>query len=217
MFETALISFTTLFAVVGPADVAALFAAITGDSTAKERRLMALKGVSIAAVVLLLFAVFGKSILILFGISLPALKIAGGLLLFLIATNLVFAKHSGANSTTKEENQEAQKKHDVSVFPLATPLIAGPGSIGAIILLMAETHGDYEQGAMVIAGLLAVLLLTLILLLVATQVQKLLGVTGLQVLSRVIGVLLAGLAVQFVLDGLEATQLLSSVPGLSSR
>ncbi|WP_420547379.1 MarC family protein [Curvivirga sp.] len=217
MFETALVSFTTFFAVIGPFDVAALFAALTANATGKERRSMAIKGVLIATGVLLLFAVFGKATLNLFGISLPALKIAGGILLLLISIDLVFARHSGANSTTKEENKEAEKKQDISVFPLATPLIAGPGSIGAVILLMAETHGDYQLGSMVVLGMVGILIMTLVLLLVATQVQKLLGVTGLQVVSRVVGVLLAALAVQFVLDGVEASNLLSSIPGISSR
>ncbi|MDX1738089.1 MAG: MarC family protein, partial [Alphaproteobacteria bacterium] len=195
MFETALVSFTTFFAVIGPADVAALFAALTANATSRERRSMAIKGTLIATGVLLLFAIFGKATLSLFGISLPALKIAGGILLLLISIDLVFARHSGANSTTQEENKEAEKKQDVSVFPLATPLIAGPGAIGAVILLMAQTHGDIQEGAMVLLGMFGVLALTLFLLLIATQVQKILGVTGLQVVSRVVGVLLAALAV----------------------
>lgn len=206
--ETALIAMTTFFAVIGPADVAALFAALTPNSTAAERRAMAVKGILLATGILLLFAVFGKAILTLFGISLPALRIAGGILLLLISIDMVFARSSGGTTTTSEENQEASKKDDISVFPLATPLIAGPGTIGATILLISEAHGNWVHYGLVIGALLAILLLTFILLLLASQVQRLLGVTGLHVVSRIVGVLLAALAVQFILDGLDASGLI---------
>ena len=166
LLETALVGFTTFFAVIGPVDVSALFAAITPDSKPAERRRMAIKGVALASLILLVFAFFGEAVLRLFGISLPALRVAGGILLLLIAIDLVFARSSGSTSTTKEEEEEGRKKPDVSVFPLATPLIAGPGTIGAVILLMANTEGDPAKTAMVIAALFAVLALTLVLLLV---------------------------------------------------
>ena len=121
---------------------------------------------------------------------------------------MVFADPSGA-TTTEDEAKEAELKEDVSVFPLATPLIAGPGAMGAGILLMSNTHGDIKLGAIVIAAMLSVVVLTFALLLVATQVQRLLGVTGLHVISRVFGVLLAALAVQFIFDGLKGSGLLS--------
>lgn len=206
MLETALVAFTTYFATIGPADVAALFAALTPGSKPAERRAMAIKGVGIATLVLLLFALFGEALLKLFGISLPALRIAGGILLLLIAIDMVFARSS---NTTTEEEAEAAGKRDISVFPLATPLLAGPGAIGATILLIADTQGDIAKSAVVIAALLAILLITFLLLLTASQVQKLLGVTGLHVVSRVVGVLLSALAIQFILDGVEASGLLS--------
>jgi multiple antibiotic resistance protein len=209
MLETALIAFTTFFATIGPADVAALFAALTPDATPAERRRMALKGTLIATAVLLVFALFGEAILKLFGISLPALRIAGGILLLLIAIDMVFGRPSGGTTTTSEENAEATAKDDVSVFPLATPLIAGPGAIGATMLLVANAQGDRLRVAVVILVLLGVLLLTFVLMLIATQVQKLLGVTGLHVVSRIVGVLLAALAVQFILDGIGASGILS--------
>lgn len=208
MLETALIAFTTLFATIGPPDVAVLFAALTPGMTPKQRRSIALKGVLIATFVLLVFAIFGKSVLDIFGISLPAFRTAGGVLLLLIAIDMVFARHSGSTSTTDEENAEAVTRTDISVFPLATPLIAGPGAIGATILLVSGTDGDTVSHVIIVAVLLGILLLTFLLMLIATQVQKLLGVTGLQVVSRVVGVLLAGLAVQFVFDGVSASGLL---------
>jgi multiple antibiotic resistance protein len=121
----------------------------------------------------------------------------------------VFARNSGSTTTTDEENREAAGKADISVFPLATPLIAGPGTISATMLLMAEARGDHLQMAIVVLVLLGVLALTLALMLVATQVQRLLGVTGLHVVSRVIGVLLAALAVQFIFDGIGASGILA--------
>ena len=126
----------------------------------------------------------------------------------LIAIDMVFARHSGSTSTTDEENAEAVTRDDISVFPLATPLIAGPGAIGATMLLVSNAESYTLAHLVVVAVLLSVLLLTFLLLLVATQVQKLLGVTGLQVVSRVVGVLMTGLAVQFIFDGVKASGLL---------
>jgi multiple antibiotic resistance protein len=114
-------------------------------------------------------------------------------------------------SATREETDEAATKADISVFPLATPLLAGPGAMGAAILLMAESNGDTLLQAAVIGALLVIMLLSLALLLLAGQVSRLLGVTGLNVISRVVGVLLAALAVQFLFDGIAASGL---IPGL---
>jgi multiple antibiotic resistance protein len=209
MIETGLIAFTTLFATVGPQDIAALFAALTAGSTAAKRRAIALKATLIAGGILFFFAFFGDALLGLFGITLPALRTAGGILLLLIAIDLVFARQSGGTSTTSEENEEAVSRPDISVFPLATPLIAGPGSIGAVVLLIANTEGDRGQYAAILMAIAAILLLTFLLMLVAVHLQKLLGVTGIQVVSRIVGVLLAALAVQFIFDGLAASGIFS--------
>ena len=208
MLETALLAFTTFFATIGPLDTAAMLPALTPHNTAVERRAMALKGSLLGGGILLFFALFGEGVLAAFGITLPALRTAGGVLLLLIAIDMVFARPSGGTTTTADERAEATAKHDISVFPLATPLIAGPGAIGASILLVAQTQRDPAEMAVVIAALLAVILLTYLLLLAATHVQKLLGVTALQVVSRVMGVLLAALAVQFLFDGIAASGLL---------
>ena len=209
MLEVALLSLTTFFATVGPPDVAVVFAALTHANSAKERRAMALKGSLIGGGILLFFGLFGEVVLNSFGISLAALRTAGGILLLLIAIDMVFARPSGGTTTTREEKAEAEQKQDITVFPLATPLIAGPGSIGAAILLVAEAQGDNLRIAVVLAGMLAIVLLTFVLMLLATQVQKILGVTGVQVVSRVMGVLLAALAVQFIFDGIRGSGLLS--------
>ena len=209
LIEVALVAFTTFFATIGPVDVAALFAALTPNTPAAQRRRLALKGVLIATTILMLFAVFGEAALARLGISLAAMRTAGGVLLLLIAIDMVFARHSGGISTTDDETIEAQNKPDISVFPLATPLIAGPGSMGAVVLLSAESGGNLVHWAVTVGALLTVLLITLVLLLMAGQVQKLLGVTGLNVISRVVGVLLAALSVQFMFDGLAASPLFS--------
>jgi multiple antibiotic resistance protein len=208
MLETAIVTFTTFFATIGPVDVAVIFAAMTKSSNAIQKRTMAVRGTLIAFVILIIFALMGETLLKTLGISLAALKFSGGILLLLIAIDMVFARPSGGSSTTEEENKEGAGKEDISVFPLATPLIAGPGSMGAIMLLMARAQGDTKTQAIVIASMTTVLLVTLILLLLSGKVQKLLGITGIHVISRVFGVILAALAVQFMFDGIAHSGLI---------
>jgi len=208
LWQNALVAFLAYFAAIGPIDVAAIFATITAGATPRQRRAMALKGVAIATGILVAFLLFGPALLKHLGISLAALRTAGGVLLFLIALDMVFARHSGGSSANDEERAEATVKEDVSVFPLATPLIAGPGAIGLTVLLIAERDGEPVRIIGVVLALGAIMLLTYCLLLGATRIQKLLGVTGLNVVTRVVGVLLAALAVQFVFDGLAGSGLL---------
>lgn len=208
LMETAVVAFTTFFATVGPIDVAAMFAALTPTASRQSRRSMAVRGVLISFFILFAFAFGGKLLLVSLGISLAALKVAGGILLLLIGIDMVFARSSGGTSTTSEETTEAAGRRDISVFPLATPLIAGPGAMGAVILLMADADGDILAQATVLGALLAVLLLTLALLLLANEVHRVLGVTGMLVVSRIFGVLLAALAVQFMFDGIAQSGLL---------
>lgn len=210
MIETAIVAFATFFATIGPPDVAAMFAALTHDASPRMRRRIAFRGTIIATAILLLFIVAGEFMLSLLGITLPALRIAGGILLLLIGIEMVFAISSGGTSTTPEENAEASAKQDITVFPLAMPLIAGPGAMGASILLMSEASGNFLLQLTVVAALLTVLLLTWLSMLLATHLQRVLGVTGMQVITRVLGVLLTALAVQFVLDGLAQSELFAA-------
>ena len=205
--STFLIAFTTFFATIGPADIALVFAALTVKNTAVERRVFALRGVLVATGILLFFVVFGNTLLTLFGITLPALKTAGGVLLFLISLDMVFARHSGGTGTTPEEENEARTRPDISVFPLATPLIAGPGAISATILLATPAGLFSIAWLEVVVALLAILILCYLAMLVAIPIQRLLGLTGLAVVSRVVGVLLAALAMQFLIDGIAAAAL----------
>jgi multiple antibiotic resistance protein len=204
---TFLVAFATLFATVGVADIAFIFAALTKHNTASQRFAFATRGVIIAGFILLLFAVLGSPILDIFGITIPALRTAGGLLLFLIAIDMVFARHSGGTGTTDEEEVEARQRDDIAVFPLAMPLLAGPGAISAVILLTTGTTTDLEFWAVLLA-VVVILFLAWLTLLVAIPIQRLLGVTGLAVVSRMVGILLAALAVQFVFDGVKASGLL---------
>lgn len=203
MLETAAIAFTTFFATVAPVDSAIMFAALSAGNTPRQRRAMAVRGVVIATTLLLAFALFGETLLTRLGISLAALTTAGGILLLLMGIDLVFARSSGALSTTRAETREAEHRQDISVFPLATPLLAGPGTMGAVILLMANTQGDLPRGATVVAMLMLVMAISLALLLTAGRLEKLLGVTGIRVINRIFGILLSSLAVQFIFNGIR--------------
>jgi multiple antibiotic resistance protein len=209
VIETGLVAFTTFFAVIGPIDVAAIYAGLTAGMPARQRRLTAIKGVLVATGILLAFAFFGKSVLSYLGITLASLKTAGGILLLLVGINMVLAHSTGLSSTTDDEAEEASHRADLSVFPLATPLIAGAGTMGAVVLLMADADGDVLRTTAVLTALLANLALSLIFLLMAAQIQKFLGLTALNVISRVIGVLLTALAVQFIFDGIRGSNLLN--------
>jgi multiple antibiotic resistance protein len=208
MLEAALRAFTTFFATVGPVDVAAFYAVLAASASAQQRRAMAIKGTAIATILLLVFVVFGRPLLGWLGITLPALRTAGGILLLLLAIDMVWTPPSHLSATTKAETDEARARQDIAVFPLATPLIAGPGALGAAVLLSAEASGHLLHQLIVIAMMGAVMVVTLGLLLVAGQMHRLLGVTGQNVISRVIGILLAGLSVQFIFDGIRGSGLL---------
>jgi multiple antibiotic resistance protein len=206
MFEYLSQAFITLFIIIDPIAVLPVFVALTRNDTAAHRREIALRSTLIATAVLLVFAFVGEMLLDKLGITEPAFKIAGGLLLLLTAIDMVVAKHSGISSTTKDEDAEASHKADISVFPLAIPLIAGPGALTTVIMLMRNADSvTMEFG--VILMLILVILINYIFLRVADPVTRLLGVTGTNVVSRILGIILAGLAIQFVLTGLSDTVL----------
>lgn len=196
--------FIVLFVVIDPIGLAPVFGALTRGGTDAYRRRMAIKAVSLATGILLVFVFTGDSLLEAMGITIPAFKIAGGILLFLVAIDMVFARQSGLRSTTVREQEEARFKEDISVFPLAFPLLAGPGALTTILLLLGDVQGDPWMFAGMLGVVLAVLILTLGALLLAGRIMKLLGETGANVLDRLFGVILAALASQFVLDGVSA-------------
>ena len=202
--EKILNMFIVLLVVVDPVGVTPVFGALTRGGGELYRRRMAVKGTVLAAAILLMFAFIGDWLLNTLGITLPAFKIAGGLLLFLIAVDMVFARQSGGRSATGSEQEEARHKQDISVFPLAFPLIAGPGALTTVLLMVGETHGNPLYFMAMIGVLLLILALTFVCLLLASPLMKLLGETGANVMDRLFGVILAALAVQFVIDGLLA-------------
>jgi multiple antibiotic resistance protein len=194
-------SFVTFFVVIDPIGMAPIFAAITSNQTEEQRHRMALRGTVIAGIILLLFAMGGEAFLHLLGIGMPAFRIAGGILLFLVALDMLFAHDTPLRRTSETEDEEAERKGDVSVFPLAFPLIAGPGALTSVVLLMGMAGGNVIQQGLVLIVLTIVLGTLLAVLMVTTRMMRFLGVTGINVVTRVLGLVLAALAVQFVIDG----------------
>ena len=191
-------AFVTLFVVMDPIGLAPLFIALTQGMSARARFHVGLRAVTIAAILLTLFGLFGDKILVGIGISMPAFRIAGGVLLFLTALDMLFERR-----TQRREGHQAEPEHDPSVFPLATPLIAGPGAMATMILLAGAPGADTTHIVLVHLVMLAVLCCTFALFVLASPLERLLGRTGTMVVTRLLGMLLAALAIQFILDGLK--------------
>jgi len=196
-------AFVTLFVVIDPFAVVPMFIYLTRNDTVPNKRHTALKASIIATVLLFSFAFLGDKLLDAMSISEPAFRIAGGFLLLLAAIEMVVARASGIRSTTGDEAEEASHRDDISVFPLAIPLIAGPGALTSIVVLMrqAEVIG-YQASIGVVVILICVLLFTYISLLMSDRLMKILGLTGTNVLTRVFGIILAALAVQNMITGI---------------
>ena len=195
--------FLTFFVVVDPIGLVPLFGALTVGASREYRRRMAVKGVLIAALVLLFFAISGFALLRVLGIGLSAFRIAGGILLFLLAIDMVFARHSGLRSTTARETEEARGRNDISVFPLGIPLIAGPGALTSLLLMLSAAHGRLAAIGLLLGILALVLIITLTVLLSSSRILALMGETGANVVTRLLGVLLTALAVQNDLTGIR--------------
>jgi multiple antibiotic resistance protein len=203
MLELAFNAFVTLLVVVDPLGLAPIFAALTRGYPEKRKRETAIRGTVLGTGILLIFAFVGDGLLGALGIGLPAFRTAGGILLFLLALDMIFASPAGLRSRTVREQEEISYEHDVSVFPLAIPLISGPGAITTVLLYTGGRDLAGITGFVVV--LLVVMLLTLVALLLAPRIMRLFGETGANVLTRVLGVLLAALAVQFVFDGIQSS------------
>ena len=208
MAELFLSAFVTLFVVIDPPGCAPIYAGLTKGANAAQRRNMALRACAIAAAILLVFALFGVDLLAALHIELDSFRIAGGLMLFWIAWEMVFEKRTQRREERAEkiaaQHANTPEVEDVSVFPMAMPMLAGPGAIAAIMLLMQEAPG-LEGSLVVLGALLSVLVLTAFALVAAGPLMRLFGDRVEAVVTRLLGVLLAALAAQYVIDGLRGS------------
>lgn len=201
LYEIFVSAFITLFVVIDPPGCAPIYAGLTKAATSAQARSMALRAVAIATVILLVFAFFGEALLAALHIQLDSFRIAGGLMLFFIAFEMVFEKRTQRREE-RADKVTAAEVEDVSVFPMAMPMLAGPGAIAAVMLLMNEAQGWTERGA-VFAALGLVMVLTAAALVAAGPLIRVLGDKVEAVITRLLGVLLAALAAQYVIDGLR--------------
>jgi multiple antibiotic resistance protein len=190
-------AFATLFVVIDPIGLAPLFVALTQGDTSRERRVIGLRACLVGFGILALFGLFGEALLGFVGIRMPAFRIAGGILLFLTALDMLFERR------TKRREDSAEDRPDPSIFPIGIPLIAGPGAIATMILLTAQSPG-LTGYLTVLAVMASVLVIVFALFLMAGTIERILGRTGTNIVTRILGMLLAALAVQFVIDGLLA-------------
>jgi multiple antibiotic resistance protein len=198
-------AFITLFVVIDPPGCAPIYAGLTKGASPAQARSMALRATFIASIILLIFALFGKELLGALHIELNSFRIAGGLMLFFIAFDMVFEKRTQRREERAEKIAATPEIEDVSVFPMAMPMLAGPGAIAAVMLLMNEAAGEPERMIEVLAALAAVLIITAAALVAAGPLIRLLGDKVEAVITRLLGVLLAALAAQYVIDGLKGS------------
>jgi multiple antibiotic resistance protein len=204
LIELYISSLITFFVVIDPPGCAPIYAGLTSGATAANARAMAIRAVFVATLILFAFAGFGEALLKALGISLDSFRIAGGIMLFLIALEMVFEKRTERREDRAAKVAATPDVEDVSIFPMAMPMIAGPGSIASVMLLMSRNHG-IERISVVLAALATILLLCLLALLAARPIMRVLGAKIEAVITRLLGVLLAALAVQFVIDGVKAS------------
>jgi multiple antibiotic resistance protein len=204
MAELFFTAFATLFVIIDPPGCAPIFASLTHDCPPAERRKMAIRSVLVAAGILLFFGLLGEDLLRKLGISLAAFRIAGGIMLFLIALEMVFERRTQRREKRADEVNATPEIEDISVFPMAIPMIAGPGSIASVMLLMSRSDGLTES-LVVIGALAAILLITMLALLAAGPLMRLLGHKIEAMITRILGVILAALAAQFVIDGISVS------------
>ncbi len=204
MLDLFLSAFITFFVVIDPPGCAPIYASLTKGATAAQRRNMAFRASAVAAGILFVFALFGEQLLAALHIELNSFRIAGGIMLFLIAIDMVFEKRTERREERAQKIIDTPEVEDVSVFPMAMPMIAGPGSIASVMLLMSQNEG-IDRASIILAALGAVLVLTLLALLAAGPLMRVLGDKVEAVITRLLGVLLAALAAQFVIDGLRTS------------
>ena len=206
--EFAASAIVMLLVTIGPLETAAIFGVLTAAARRPERRRLAFRSVVIAGGVLVVFAIGGMKFLGLLQVGMPAFEVAAGILLLLQSIELIFGHPAGLSTLTKSEEREAQRSDEIAVFPLAIPLIAGPASITATMLLMGQAGTDPVRVVVLFLMLLLALALTYAALTLVDPLGRALGATGTNVIARITGILLAALAVQFIFDGIEESHLL---------
>jgi multiple antibiotic resistance protein len=199
-------AFATAFTIIDPVGMIPLTISVTADATPAKRAAIVNQAVLVAAVVVFVMGAVGKGVLDSLGITLPAFTIAGGALLFLIAVDMLFGRTTGAKQTAEEERAGAESSNP-AVFPLAVPMLAGPGTIATVLVLVTLAEGDGAKLAVVFAAYASAIFVTWICMRLSTQLLRAIGATGIHVVTRLFGILLAALAVQFVINGLAATPL----------
>jgi multiple antibiotic resistance protein len=197
-------SFVTFFVIIDPPGCAPVFASLTSGTTTAHRRNMAVRSVMVASGILFAFALAGKPFLKTLGVSLEAFRVAGGIMLFLIALEMVFEKRTQRRESRVQDVKGTEDQDDISIFPMGIPMIAGPGSIASAMLLCSRVENWWDRG-IVLAAMTSILLLTMVSLLLAGPLMKLLGHRLEAMITRVLGVILAALATQFVIDGIKAS------------
>lgn len=202
MIELFLSAFATFFVVIDPPGCAPIYASLTTDANARQRRLMAVRAIVVSSGILLVFALFGEDLLRALHIDLSSFRIAGGIMLFLIALEMVFEKRTQRREERAQKINDMPEIEDVSIFPMAMPMIAGPGSIASVMLLFAQNEG-MERSLVILGALALVLIITLVALIAASPLMRLLGHQTEAIITRLLGVLLAAMAAQFVIDGLR--------------
>lgn len=202
MLDLFLSAFITFFVVIDPPGCAPIYASLTKDANAHQRRAMAFRAIIVSAGILLVFALFGERLLDALHIELNSFRIAGGIMLFLIALDMVFEKRTQRREERAQKIIETPEIEDVSIFPMAMPMIAGPGSIASVMLLVSQNEG-LDRALTILGALASVLLLTLLAMLAAGPIMRWMGHQAEAVITRLLGVLLGALAAQFVIDGLR--------------
>ncbi len=205
-FATSVIS---LLAIMDPVGAMPVFLAVTHDNTDRERSVIARRALLATVVILVLFGAIGRQVFSAFGITMPAFSIAGGLILLRIAFNMLEARPRRTRRTPQEE-EEAVRREDVAIIPLAMPLLAGPGTITGVMVLVAQSRGPLQLLS-IVGAVVLVSTISFLLLRAASKVQNLLGTTGLHIITRVMGLLLAAISVQFILNGLTAVLTVATV------
>jgi len=207
MIDSILKFFVVFFVVVEPLSLVPAFAALTQSMSNEQRHQIARKAVAVSATICVIFAVAGARLLQALGISLSAFRIGAGVLLFLIALDMVFARASPIRGTTAGEADEVKHRHDISVFPLAFPLMTGPGAMATIMLAFGESQLSWTAFFGQMVAMLVVLIIAWITMRLTGPMMRVMGVTGANVISRLFGVILAALAVQYIIDGIKGAML----------